>query len=106
VSAAHLFALSGVALLLVGLAGVIGHRDLVRRTISLNLASSGVFLAIVALARRSVPADPVPHALVLTGLVVGVSSTALALALAVRLDREVRAPRSAREDAGRGEDAA
>jgi multicomponent Na+:H+ antiporter subunit C len=91
VSGAHLFALSGVALLLVGFAGVLGHRDLVRRILSLNLASSGVFLVIVALARRSGAPDPVPHALVLTGLVVGVSSTALALALAVRLDRDVRA---------------
>jgi multicomponent Na+:H+ antiporter subunit C len=97
VSTAHAFALSGVALLLVGLAGVLGHRDLVRRTIALNLASSGVFLVIVALARRSVPADPVPHTLVLTGLVVGVSSTALALALAVRLGRDAGSGSRARD---------
>jgi multicomponent Na+:H+ antiporter subunit C len=94
VTGAHLFALSGVALLLVGLAGVLGHSDLVRRTIALNLASSGVFLVVVALARRSGLPDPVPHALVLTGLVVGVSSTALALALAVRLERDARARRA------------
>jgi multicomponent Na+:H+ antiporter subunit C len=60
----------------------------------------------VALARRSVPADPVPHALVLTGLVVGVSSTALALALAVRLDRDARTPRVAREGGADREEAA
>ena len=105
-STAHLFALSGVALLLVGLAGVLGHRDLVRRTIALNLASSGVFLVIVALARRGVPADPVPHALVLTGLVVGVSSTALALALAVRLERDAGARSRARGDDPDREEAA
>lgn len=87
-SQALLYALSGVLLVAIGLAGVVAHRNLLRRTIALNFCSSGVFLVIVALARRSAPADPVPHALVLTGLVVGVSSTALALALAVRLHRE------------------
>jgi multicomponent Na+:H+ antiporter subunit C len=93
VSQAHLYALSGVALAVIGLVGVVAHRNLLRRTLSLNFCSSGVFLVIVALARRSAPADPVPHALVLTGLVVGVSSTALALALAVRLHRETGAGR-------------
>lgn len=88
-----LFALSGVALLGVGLLGVFAHRSLVRRAIALNFAASGVFLAIVSLARRSDPADPVPHALVLTGLVVGVSSTALLLALAARLHRETGSDR-------------
>lgn len=90
---AVLYALSGAALFGVGLLGALAHRDLIRRTIALNLAGSGVFLVIVALASRSAPPDPVPHALVLTGLVVGVSSTALALALAVRLHRETGAPR-------------
>jgi multicomponent Na+:H+ antiporter subunit C len=88
-----LFALSGAALFGVGLLGVLAHRDLLRRIIALNLAGSGVFLVIVALAARSTPADPVPHALVLTGLVVGVSATALGLALAVRLHRETGAAR-------------
>jgi multicomponent Na+:H+ antiporter subunit C len=88
-----LYALSGVALLGVGLLGVFAHRSLVRRAIALNFAASGVFLVLVALARRSEPADPVPHALVLTGLVVGVSSTALLLALAARLHRETGSDR-------------
>lgn len=85
---AHLFALAGVALVAIGLVGVIAHRHLVRRAIGLNVFSSGVFLVLVGLAARSTPADPVPHALVLTGLVVGVSSTAVLLGLAVRLHRE------------------
>jgi len=88
VSQAHLYAYSGVAMLAVGLFGVMAHRNLVRRVIGLNIASSGVFLVIVGLAARVAPSDPVPAALVLTGVVVGVSSTALALALAVRLHLE------------------
>lgn len=97
-SVPHLYALSGLALLAAGIAGVVAHRHLVRRVVGLNLAGSGAFLVIVALARRSDPPDPVPHALVLTGLVVGVSATALALALAVRLHRETGAARVPGED--------
>ncbi len=92
-SQAHLYALSGVLVFAVGLLGVVAHRNLVRRVLGLNLAGSGVFLVLVALARRSDPPDPVPHALVLTGLVVSVSATALALALAARLHRETGAAR-------------
>ena len=49
--------------------------------------SSGVFLVLVALARR-VPGpepDPVPHAMVITGIVVAISATAMAVVLARRL---------------------
>jgi multicomponent Na+:H+ antiporter subunit C len=87
-SAPHLYALSGIALAAVGLLGALGHRDLVRRTIGVNVCGSGVFLVLVALARRGEAADPVPHALVLTGIVVSISATAVALALAVRLQRD------------------
>jgi len=48
---------------------------------------SGVFLMLVALGGRTpgnVP-DPVPHAMVITGIVVAVSATALALALVLRV---------------------
>ena len=63
---------------------------LLRKILALNVMSSGVFLVLIALARPNPsPAqtgtiDPVPHALVLTGLVVAVSATALALALTCR----------------------
>lgn len=102
-SQAHLFALSGVLVLAVGLLGAVAHRDLVRRIVGVNLAGSGVFLVLVALARRSDPPDPIPHALVLTGLVVSVSATALALALAARLHRETgeAAVPDAGDDAGK-----
>jgi len=100
VSQPLVYAVSGTALLAVGLLGILVHRDLVRRVIGLNLAGSGVFLVFVALAARSAPADPVPHALVLTGIVVSVSATALGLALAVRLHRDTGAPRVPEEGEG------
>lgn len=82
-SAALLYALAGAGLFALGLYRALVWRALLRRVLALNVMGSGVFLVLVATARRApggVP-DPVPHALVLTGLVVAVSATALALAL-------------------------
>lgn len=55
----------------------------VRRLLSLNVTASGVFLYLVATGYRSggVAPDPVPQAMVLTGLVVSVAATAVALVL-------------------------
>ena len=48
---------------------------------------SGVFLVFIALGAQTPGAipDPVPHAMVLTGIVVSVCATGLALALADRV---------------------
>jgi multicomponent Na+:H+ antiporter subunit C len=48
---------------------------------------TGIFLFLVAAAARNglENPDPVPHAMVLTGIVVAVSATALGLALAGRI---------------------
>lgn len=81
------YALSGVVVMAVALYGLFSPGHLARKIIAANLLGSGVFLFLVALSRRArsgIP-DPVPHALVLTGIVVSVSATALALALARRL---------------------
>lgn len=87
-----LYAMSGVAVIAVALHGLFTAQHVVRRVIAANLMGSGVFLFLVALARRApgtLP-DPVLHALVLTGIVVSVSTTALALALARRLSKATR----------------
>jgi multicomponent Na+:H+ antiporter subunit C len=78
----QLFLCLGAALWMIGLHGLLIRRHPLRRIIAINVMSSGVFLIMVALARRSDPADPVMHALVVTGLVVAVSATAFALRLA------------------------
>lgn len=60
---------------------------LLRKVLALNVMGSAVFLFLVAAARRGAdaPPDPVPHAMVLTGIVVALAATALALALARRI---------------------
>jgi multicomponent Na+:H+ antiporter subunit C len=81
-----LYALSGCALVVIALQGLFTTPHLVRRVIAANLVGAGVFLFLVALGRRvpDGPPDPVPHALVLTGIVVSVSATACALSMARR----------------------
>ncbi|MAT51081.1 MAG: NADH:quinone oxidoreductase [Porticoccaceae bacterium] len=64
-----------------GLHGLIVARHVLRRVIAVNIMTAGVFLALVTLAARAPEPDPVLHALVLTGLVISVSATALALHL-------------------------
>lgn len=84
-SAGLLFALTGGLLFALGVAGVLLIGHLLRRILAFNLMGSGAFLVLVGLAQRNDVADPVPQAMVLTGIVVAVAATALALALVRRL---------------------
>lgn len=83
----QLYALAGIVLFVLGLHAVILRTHLMRKILALNVMSSGVFLILAALGRRgqSVAADPVPHALVITGIVVAVAATALMLVLMLRI---------------------
>lgn len=89
------YASAAIALIGLGVLGAFDARShVVRKVIAINVMGSGVFLLLVASARRTTTpiADPVPHALVLTGIVISVSATALALALAKRLIDEPDRP--------------
>lgn len=82
-----LYSLTGLVLFCFGLFGLLLCSHPLRKILSVNIMSSGVFLALVATAYRAGNGeiDPVPHAMVLTGIVVSVSTTALALVLACRV---------------------
>lgn len=81
-----LYALAGIGLFAIGLYALIVRTHLLRQILALNVMGSGVFLFLVAIAYRSEPVpDPVPQAMVLTGIVVSVCATGLALALAHRV---------------------
>lgn len=82
-----LYAFAGAALFVIGLHALIRHAHLLRKIVALNVCGSGVFLIIGALAKRTAEGtpDPVPHALVITGIVVAIAATALALGLMLRL---------------------
>ncbi len=77
-----IFTLGGIGLCGLGLFGFIYHCHLLRRLIAFNLIGNGTFLIMVGFAQRGQGVtDHVIQALVLTGIVVAVSATALALVL-------------------------
>lgn len=91
-SAATLFGLCGAALVGLGLFGLVTHPQPLRKILSFNLLGGGVFLLFGVIARRGavggMGGDPVPQAMVITGIVVAFSATALAVALLLRLFHE------------------
>jgi len=89
----------GAALFGIGLYGLLVNGHLLRKIIALNVMGNGVFLVFIALARRNpLVTDPIPHAMVLTGLVISVSATAFALVLFKRLARQPQTQESPEHD--------
>lgn len=88
-----LFLSVAATLFVIALQAALTARHHLRRLIALNVLSSSVFLVFVTLSRRAAPFDPVPHAMVLTGIVVAVAATGLAIALVRRDMEEGREPR-------------
>jgi multicomponent Na+:H+ antiporter subunit C len=91
-SSAALFGYCGAVLVGLGLYGVITQPEVLRKILAFNVVGAGVFLLFGVFARRGAAAglgaDPVPQALVITGIVVAFSATALTVALLVRLNKE------------------
>lgn len=98
----HLDEIVAVILFGVGFTTLLLHRNLIKKIIGLNIMDTAVYLFLASLGYvegRSAPIlkdgvtsmesyiNPVPSGLVLTGIVVSVSVTALMLALTVRLYR-------------------
>ncbi|XRQ09857.1 cation:proton antiporter subunit C [Actinomadura welshii] len=84
-------------LMVIGLYTVISHGNLVKKLIGLNLFQIGVFMFYIALGKVEdgrapiieegvgTYSHPLPHVLILTAIVVGVATTSLGLALAIRV---------------------
>jgi multicomponent Na+:H+ antiporter subunit C len=83
------FGFCAAALVGIGLYGLIVQPHPLRKILAFNVVGSGVFLLFGVIARRGAGAgfggDPVPQALLITGIVVAFSATALAVALVLRL---------------------
>jgi len=85
------------ALMMIGLYVVISHGNLLKKLIGLSIFQGSVFMLYVSfgkVADGSPPiikegvdtySHPLPHVLILTAIVVGVATTALGLALVVRI---------------------
>ena len=91
-SAATLAGLTAAALVGFGLYGLLTDPHPLRKILAFNILGSGVFLMFGIIARKGAAAgfaaDPVPQAMVITGIVVAFSATALAVALLLRLFQE------------------
>jgi multicomponent Na+:H+ antiporter subunit C len=86
-----------VLLMMTGLYVVLASSNLIKKVVGLNIFQTSVFilyLSIGKLAGGTAPihidgvtaySNPLPHVLILTAIVVGVATTAVALALAVRI---------------------
>jgi multicomponent Na+:H+ antiporter subunit C len=107
-NAATLYGLCGAALVGLGLYGTIVHPQPLRKILAFNLLGGGVFLLFGVIARRGAAAgmggDPVPQAMVITGIVVAFSATALAVALVMRLFQETGEATLSPEVPGRQDD--
>ncbi len=88
-----------VFLMMIGLYTVVARGNLVKKIIGLNVFQASVILFYVSMGKidggtapiltgdpDTVYSNPLPHVLMLTAIVVGVATTALALALVVRIN--------------------
>ena len=85
------YKLGGLLLFFMGLAALILRSHPLKKIMAVNIMAAGIFLLYIAMAchgRTGTAIDPVPQALVLTGIVVSVSVTALALVLACRIQQQ------------------
>ncbi|WP_218109925.1 NADH-quinone oxidoreductase subunit K [Oligoflexus tunisiensis] len=83
-----LHAITGAMLIGMAVYSMAIHVHILRKILAWNILGSGVFLIMGAFGKRNAVgavADPLPQAVVITGIVVSVSATALALTIAHRL---------------------
>lgn len=90
-----------IVLMMIGFYTVISHDNLVKKMIGLNLFQTAVFVFYISMGKitgstapilmdgaagdDALYANPLPHVLILTAIVVGLATTALGLALVVRI---------------------
>lgn len=86
-----------IFLMMTGLYVIMACSNLVEKVIGLNIFQTSVFILYISMGKvvggtapileegLTVYSNPLPHVLILTAIVVGVATTALALALTVRI---------------------
>ncbi len=86
-----------IILMMAGLYVVMASRHLVKKIVGLNIFQTAVFILFISMGKvgggtapilvegTTLYSNPLPHVLILTAIVVGVATTALGLAIAVRV---------------------
>ncbi len=88
-------------LMMIGLFLVIGRKNFLKKIVGLTIFQTSVFLLYITFGKikggtppilnesvNSIYANPLPHVLILTAIVVGVATTALGLSLVLRINSE------------------
>jgi multicomponent Na+:H+ antiporter subunit C len=87
-----------VVLMMIGFYALIARGNLIKKIVGLNIFQASVFLLFISVGKVTggsapiiaegieVYSNPLPHVLILTAIVVGVATTALGLALVVRIN--------------------
>ena len=86
-----------IVLMMIGFYIIIAHGHLIKKIVGLNIFQTSVFIFYISLGKvegGTAPiwqegillySNPLPHVLILTAIVVGIATTALGLALTIRL---------------------
>ena len=87
-----------IALMMIGFYAVIARGNMVKKIVGLNIFQTSVFMLYISMGKvangtapiltgepSTVYSNPLPHALILTAIVVGVSTTAVGYALIIRI---------------------
>jgi len=86
-----------VVLMMIGFYIVIAHGNLIKKMVGLTIFQTSVFIFYISMAKVdggtapiladdvNLYSNPLPHVLILTAIVVGIATTALGLALVVRI---------------------
>jgi multicomponent Na+:H+ antiporter subunit C len=86
-----------IILMMIGLYIVIAHENLVKKLIGINIFQTSIFILFISMGKitggtapilnetSTLYSSPLPHVLILTAIVVGISTTALGLAIVIRI---------------------
>ena len=87
-----------IVLMMIGFYGVIARGNMVKKIVGLNIFQTSVFMLYISMGKvaqgtapiltgnpTTVYSNPLPHVLILTAIVVGVSTTAVGYALIIRI---------------------
>lgn len=86
-----------VILMMIGLYIIVAQNNLIKKIIGLNIFQTSIFIFYISVGNVeggsapiledsvSLYSNPLPHVLILTAIVVGIATTALALALTIRI---------------------
>lgn len=88
-----------IILMMTGLYIVISHNNLIKKLIGINIFQTSIFILFISMGKvtggtapiltdtEQLFSSPLPHVLILTAIVVGISTTALGLALVIRINK-------------------